>query len=554
MPKLSYRAGDWLGIVRANTVIVLEPRTEAQVLADLWEFLAQKPKIDEVLTKVTAGFGTELTGMPAFGIFTFDERPRAILRGEMELIATAGSHRMEVSGREVTTWSERSLPEAELFELRLAGEESAAVLPLSEGVVRLSMLLVGVAELAPARLLAAEGSVAEDPAAGGPVDEGLSEIDLSRTLISSDLTEAEERPVVAALSTVAPQLEPALELQPEPQQEPAPDVAFADPIDTTSSYDHLWDRTIARSVEDAAIRVSGEPDVAEPLQSETPAATPAPKQSELFGALEASEPPEEAPGVLGARPPEPVFPGLAEPVASVDGSVNSTGLIESVPWGRPTAGVPHDLVVASPTTSGGNAPVPRDQHQSDQNHGDQDHDGQTVLRSVVPASAPALTPEPAAEAAPATGPLVLARLCAAGHANPPSHARCSECGQAVAGEARQVRRPVLGRMRMSSGEVIDLDQSLIVGRQPSVSRVHGDGMPKLVQVASRAGDISRSHVEIRLEGWDATLVDLKATNGTVLVREGQPPRRLGQGEQAMLLNGDIAELGEDVSLRFEGLR
>jgi pSer/pThr/pTyr-binding forkhead associated (FHA) protein len=76
-------------------------------------------------------------------------------------------------------------------------------------------------------------------------------------------------------------------------------------------------------------------------------------------------------------------------------------------------------------------------------------------------------------------------------------------------------------------------------------------MPRLVQVPSPGGDISRSHVEVRLEGWHVMLCDLKATNGTVLVREGQPPRRLAQNEMAILLDGDIAELGDNISLRFE---
>ena len=119
------------------------------------------------------------------------------------------------------------------------------------------------------------------------------------------------------------------------------------------------------------------------------------------------------------------------------------------------------------------------------------------------------------------------------------------------GDGVQVRRPLLGRMRLSSGELIALDQSLVVGRQPSVSRVQGAVMPRLVQVPSPSGDISRSHVEVRLEGWHVMLCDLKATNGTVLVREGQAPRRLAQGEMAILLDGDIAELGDGISLRFE---
>lgn len=521
MTELSYGPGNWLGVVRANTVIVLDERTGNRLIAELWDFLAGSPQVDEVLNRVTSGFGTELTGMPAFGIITFGERPRAILRGEMTLTASAGNTRLEVSGREVTTWSERSLPDAEVFELRLADDGAEPVLPLSEGVVRLSRLLVGTA------------AQTDQP-----------EPDLSHTLVSSEFTESApvpDWPAVSAPVTERPaaEPEPAVELEAgpavleptapeptvleptapepvsepvsEPAAEPASSPAAGEPLESTSSYDHLWDRTIARSVEDAAIRVPGD---AADVELPAPARNADP---------EAAAPVPAAP-----------IPAVPLPAAPPAGS----GLIESVPWLSPAS-------LAEPETAG--EPDP----------GDPDHDGHTVLRSDLAPAAPQALPERAPEpgAGPsATGPMVLARLCPAGHANPPTSARCSVCGETVAGDARQVRRPVLGRMRISSGEVVDLDRSLVVGRQPSVSRVHGDGMPKLIQVGSRAGDISRSHVEVRLEGWDVILVDLKATNGTVLVREGQLPRRLGQGEQAMLLDGDIAELGEDVSLRFEGLR
>jgi hypothetical protein len=180
-----------------------------------------------------------------------------------------------------------------------------------------------------------------------------------------------------------------------------------------------------------------------------------------------------------------------------------------------------------------------------------DHDGETIMKSDLGLGVAPQAPAPAVANAPATGPMVLARVCPQGHANPPTHSQCAGCGLALGSDAVQVRRPRLGRVRVSTGDLIDLDQSLVIGRQPSVSRVQGGGMPKLVQVASPSGDISRSHVEIRLEGWHVMLCDLKATNGTVLVREGQPPRRLAQNEMAILLDGDIAELGDDVSLRFE---
>jgi len=155
------------------------------------------------------------------------------------------------------------------------------------------------------------------------------------------------------------------------------------------------------------------------------------------------------------------------------------------------------------------------------------------------------------QAKPATGPLVLARLCPQGHANPPSRTVCWDCGEAITGEPLEVSRPHVGRMHISNGGVIDLDRTLVIGRQPSVSRVEGGAMPRLIQVVSSSGDISRSHAEVRVDGWDVLLVDLFATNGTVFVRQGEEPRRLAPGEQVALRNNDRADLGDGVILHFD---
>jgi hypothetical protein len=196
-----------------------------------------------------------------------------------------------------------------------------------------------------------------------------------------------------------------------------------------------------------------------------------------------------------------------------------------------------------------------------------DHDGETVMRSELgPAAAPASGGSPAADAGPvrserhdagparsAEAPLVLGRRCGRGHANPPSYGQCTVCGEHLGGDPVQVPRPPLGRVVLSTGEAIDLVQPLVVGRQPSVSRVASGGMPRLVTVTGPSGDISRNHLEVRLEGWHVMVRDLKATNGTVLERPGQAPRRLAQGEMAIVLDGDVADLGDGVRLRFEAV-
>ncbi|WP_188668764.1 FHA domain-containing protein, partial [Tersicoccus solisilvae] len=151
----------------------------------------------------------------------------------------------------------------------------------------------------------------------------------------------------------------------------------------------------------------------------------------------------------------------------------------------------------------------------------------------------------------ATGPLVLARLCPDGHANPPAASDCGRCGRTLAAEPRRVPRPPLGTFTLTDGRRIALDRPLVVGRQPAVTRGAGADMPRVVTVPSPHGDVSRSHVRVRLDGWHVLLDDLASTNGTLLRRPGQPPRRLGRGESTMLLDGDVVDLGDDVRLTFE---
>lgn len=99
----------------------------------------------------------------------------------------------------------------------------------------------------------------------------------------------------------------------------------------------------------------------------------------------------------------------------------------------------------------------------------------------------------------------------------------------------------------------ELNRSVILGRQPNAAALKSDKEPRLLQVESPSGDISRSHLCVRVEGWHVQLVDLGATNSTVLLREGQRPRRLSRHQEIMLINGDVADLGDGVSIRFEDL-
>ena len=78
-------------------------------------------------------------------------------------------------------------------------------------------------------------------------------------------------------------------------------------------------------------------------------------------------------------------------------------------------------------------------------------------------------------------------------------------------------------------------------------------MPHLVAVDSPQQDISRSHLEIRPEADSVVVIDLRTTNGSTLLRPGADPVRLHPGEQTLVLNGDVVDLGDGVTVTFEGL-
>jgi hypothetical protein len=522
-----YTPGSWLGVVRSGTVVLLPPDTSPVLVGSLWELLATGPEVHEVLDAVTSAAGVSLSRLPWFGIVDARNAMQVFLRGGIDLSVQLTAGPVELSGRDVTTWTERRFPKAAGFAVGIpaaasgpgGSDGSTLELPLGDGVVLLQGLRVDLSGSAAPEAAVALHTVAV-PAAATTVAVALelaeahvdAETDAEADAAETLLELPEEEPELPDEEPELPDEAPAL-----PAEEPEPEAS--------DSYDHLWEQTVIRNIEDAAVREDPDDD-GEPGKEETesaPAPVPAPVPVPVPVPAPAPEPPAA---------PRPAVP---------------TGLIDSVPWH--TGG--NDPASSSPRTAA--APLPPSVNPPPAALA-VDHDGQTIMKTDLAGA----RPDPAGTAAaprkdpdPGTGPMVLARVCPEGHANPSTYAQCGRCGLALPGDGVQVRRPRLGRMRLSTGELINLDQSLIVGRQPSVSRVQGAVMPRLVQVASPSGDISRSHVEVRLEGWHVMLCDLKATNGTVLIREGQPPRRLAQGEMAILLDGDIAEVGDGISLRFE---
>ena len=200
-----------------------------------------------------------------------------------------------------------------------------------------------------------------------------------------------------------------------------------------------------------------------------------------------------------------------------DGLWGAPALIEGVPSFAPTASAVDGRATAEVTIGATGATI----EAAGDHPSDDDHDGET---------------------------LSIEQIRALGLAAPES----------VAPPARFAEPSLPGSLRvMHDGAPVRLDVALdrgaIIGRKPSAGRFSAERMPHLITVPSPDQDISRSHLEIRCEGMHVFAIDLQTTNGTRLLRAGSDPVRLDPQEPAMLVHGDVLDLGDAVLVTFEAL-
>lgn len=112
-------------------------------------------------------------------------------------------------------------------------------------------------------------------------------------------------------------------------------------------------------------------------------------------------------------------------------------------------------------------------------------------------------------------------------------------------------RAAAGLLRVSSGQSVLLDRSVIIGRRPRSNRAGGADLPHLIAVDSPQQDISRNHLEVRVEGDTILATDLQTTNGTTLLRPGSEPVRLHPGEATIVVLGDVLDLGDGITVTVE---
>ncbi|PRA13447.1 hypothetical protein CQ010_02035 [Arthrobacter sp. MYb211] len=519
MSSLHYVPGDQYALVGREHVILLPADTSHEQVLALWGQMNGSSSVESLLGEFLALAEMKISSMPPFAIVSRAASPHVVVRGEMSFTVGSPRGEQQASGTDVATWQERRFAAAETWTVSGSQPTGAAgQLPLNEGIVRAAQVSFG-------QLHAAETT--ESQSVGEPADRASHEA----------------QPSAAAKEKAAPaNSQAASETEAAPEAAQKPDEALPDSkADVLSEPVAQVEAEATPEAASAALRPSAieEKAQAEPNAGNKPAQV-APldlettQDPENFAEVDHASEVSLAGDLLGRRG-ESSTQYTQWDLDIDDGDT----IIKSSPAAR---------AKPAPATAAPSAG---------------DHDGQTIMRADLPerAKAPetAVVPEvPDAEDGTQHNEFTLARVCLKGHANPPTASTCSACAAMLTGEARQVRRPALGKMFVTDTagareSAHELTRSVIVGRQPSSHGSQDAKQPKLIRVDSPSGDISRSHLQVRLEGWHVELVDLGATNGTVLLREGQAPRRLGKSESVLLLSGDVADLGDGVSLRFEDL-
>lgn len=135
---------------------------------------------------------------------------------------------------------------------------------------------------------------------------------------------------------------------------------------------------------------------------------------------------------------------------------------------------------------------------------------------------------------------------------PAEEPEAPDAGPATEAIAASGSGRVVARLVFSTGEQVEVDGPVVVGRNPDPGQATGAGEPRTVAVPSHRQEISATHLEVRPgEGIDlgtAVVTDLASTNGTLLVQPGLPPEDLRPGVATALVPGAIIDLGDGVTI------
>jgi hypothetical protein len=541
-----YRPGQWTLIVIPGALVALPPDAPADVVASLWERLPGQKSLATVIDVLTTQAGGSFAALPPFAAAVAEGADvRIALRGAVAArVSTAADGAQELSGAEVTTWSERFIGGATRIEITVEAADGATALPVQSGIVRAAAVSAELQIADDDPLAAALGPVPlVEPAADGvsaAVLAGAPVPPLAR--FGGGGTDA-----AASAAGVGAVVPPVLAVVPTPtvaSPGAAPTGAGAG-VAGSSSTDAAASVAEDSAPADDSGAVAQEPEVEESSAAESgaPESGAAEPQVEEPGVdesgVEASAS-EEPPNSPTEQEPAEQEPGAQEPRTEEIPEAVSPADVETQPDTDIPASAEDALGVDGHTL-----------YPTEVTLGPADDDfdllfGETVHSVSGITAAP---PTPPIGEGDHDGATISAAELRALRQQPSS---ADETPTAVLPVAEAPTASV-GRLRVSTGQVVALDRTVIIGRRPRSTRASGANLPHLVAVESPQQDISRSHLEVRPEGDTVVVIDLHTTNGSTLLRPGADPVRLHPGEQTLVLSGDVVDLGDGVTVAFEDL-
>lgn len=506
--RVSYASGGWLALSGPTSLVIMMPPPPAysHLVAEYWENLISMRTPDS-LFRYLAEVGID--EMPNFGAFFWDTRGlHGICRGTVQVFDAEGELVLDAEGKFL--WDE-ALLDTETTYTVVTGEEPGddAVLPLVVGAARVSTLLLTTAKDQLLRF-------------AGPEQQGV----LPRIPMLG--LRPRHRTAKKAVAREAQQPVPARGFAGDDEVAEAPVVAkhqapVDDPVAEDSAVAVVEDNVQEDTVpgEAALLETSLMPIFDEEAEVEED------KQTDSGGQEETEEP--AAQEAAAPEPPAaPESPAAVEPPTT--GGPEPTQVADQQASPRPKAPQPGQSMSRPVVVPGVFGEVEESDH--------------TVLETGLAA---VLKPK---EQQSEPVPQLMAAPCRNNHANPVGARTCRICRTPVdSSKAAPIRRPVLSGVCANSGEFINVEWAVVIGRSPNPSSVSPTA--KGLTVPSPQKDISRSHLLIEQRDWNVVARDLNSTNGTTVRSVGEPPFELRDGREVQLEIGTILDLGEGVSLRLE---
>lgn len=327
-----------------------------------------------------------------------------------------------------------------------------------------------------------------------------------------------------APAVVQPDADPLAAPLDEPETAPLVESASpeSDEADSAPAYDALFAGT--------ANRIAFLDQLAAERREADDGAEPAPEPESRPHAQEPSNvtavwSPTLPPAGAFAPTAPPSLPASAGPRAAAP----SDGVIDGVPWAQ----------VARPyaPTSASTPPQPPGATATS----DQEIEVRTMTRAEMLS---------ASQDQPIVGPSVLAVTCPSGHLTAPFAHGCRVCGQPVdPSNPTRIARPSLGMLRREGGDPITLDRDVVLGRAPQAPAPGSASSPHLVKVGEPG--VSRSHLQLTLDGWQVFVRDLGSSNGTELQLPGRPSEALRAEEDYLAEPGSRIVIAGEVTFVYE---